>query len=171
MQRLGKSPCTCFAIGLSKIVRAFIFGHGLRPIEASISSPLAGCWYLCCVLTKCREKKEKVHNFVMHNDCSYPPQVLMCLLLNHWSPFYKHSINKRAYLSYTHTFLPHPHTWVCPFTLVPCLQLDCTYQALVELLGHSAAYFSCGRLFFTFIRGWPNADKIKAYNMVQSLAK
>lgn len=51
------------------------------------------------------------------------------------------------------------------------MQLDSTHHSLALFAGHSSAYNCFGRLFFAFIRGWEDQEKIKAYHLVQTIAK
>lgn len=51
------------------------------------------------------------------------------------------------------------------------LQLECTHQTLVMFAGHAAAYYCFGRLLYTFVQGWDDYEKVKAFNLIQTIAK
>ncbi len=55
--------------------------------------------------------------------------------------------------------------------LIILSQLDSKYHSIVLSDGHSMAYFCFGHLLFAFISGWSERDKVKAYNLVQNMAK
>ena len=72
---------------------------------------------------------------------------------------------------YMHTHM-HAYSQYVHVTMTQCLlQLEHTHQALIMFAGHSSAYFCFGRLLFAFVRGWEDYEKIKAYNLILTIAK
>jgi hypothetical protein len=37
--------------------------------------------------------------------------------------------------------------------------------------GHTSAYSCFGRLLFAFVQGWEDYEKVKAFNLIQTIAK